>query len=451
VIVNIRLTITALVLAVISVTAAMIIVPSATEGAARAAQRRLIATGELVIDDVTAIGLARRDGETLRFERAGDAWQQVEPITHPMDPFSIRQLIVQATEAQVLSEVNLEQSVQTVSAATLGLDPPLAVLTFETPGGRTTINLGRRGLGGRAYAQLAADDAVLVIKSDLHDRATAMDPREWRDRRLFSNVSVDAERIAFSAGNTQLELRRDGTQWTMAQPTATRADALMIEEYVANLAKAQVSGFILDTPESLERFGLGPGVAVLEVNAGGEGPMQRLHLGLQIGASTGDRFAMLEGRPTVVRMNQATVQALFPAPETLVDPTGSGVQPADVKTITIRTAESELVLQRDFEKWRATSHDGREISAALVEELLRQMTELRAPRVSIEPYPLEKQFATITFAGFGDKPLDTVRIVKDEATGQWGLENGDNVLRVFPASMKLRLAPADYGLAGFTP
>lgn len=446
---SIRLTMIAVVLAVLSVIAAMLIVPSSSAGGTVVAQRKLIAPGVLVIDQVQAIELTRRDDKTLRFEQNGQAWQQVAPITYPMDPFSIRQLIVQATEADVIGEIEMASS--DVSAAALGLDPPIATLTYEMPGQRIAIKLGRRGLGGRAYAQVEGSDAILIIKSELHDRAVAMEPKEWRARTLFTNVSVDAVRIAFQAGNVTLELRKDRKQWVMDQPVATRVDPLKIEDYVANLAKAQLNGFILDNPDSLDRFGLDPAVGELEVVAAQGEPPQRLRLGLAIGSTTGDRFAFVEGRPAVVRVNKATVDALFPAPEMLIDPTGSGVLPADVKTVTIRAGDSELVFVRDLERWRCASQGNVEVNAALVDDLLRNLTELRAPRVSIEPYPMEKQVALVTFSGFGDKPIDTVRIVKDDANGQWGLENGDNVLRIFPASLKLRLNLEDYGLSGFTP
>lgn len=446
---NGRLTLLAVAVAVMSLIAAVLIVPRGSEGAVRHAARKLIAPGTLDVDAVDAIDLARADGEKLRFERDGDAWRQTQPIVHPMDPYSIRQLIIQAVDAEVLGTMAPGDAGE-VNAGTLGLDPPVATLTFESAGQPTTLKLGRRGLGGRAYAQLAGDDSILIIKSDLQERATAMDPREWRDRSLFHGVNIEASRIAFDAGATKLELKRQHAAWMMSQPTATRADDVKIEDYVAALAKAQVAGFILDSPEDLARFGLEPAVATLEIESAGT-PVQRLRLGLPIGASTGDRFAMIEGRPVVVRINQATVNALFPAPETLIDPTASGTQAADVKIITIRSDAGELIFERDLEKWRAPSHGNIEVSAALVEELLRQLTELRAPRVSVEPYPAEKQVATVTLSGFSRKPLDTVRIVKDEATGQWGLENGDNVLRVFAASMKLRLSPADYGLSSTVP
>jgi len=446
-----RYTILALLTATICVIGALAVAPGSSRAGVRLIPPTLIESGKLVPEEVRTVVVERAGEEPMRFERNGEAWSQVSPIVHPMDPFSIRQLIGQAAQSQVLDEVELSGDEEALSKEMLGLSPPLARISYESPAGSVSLLLGRIGLGGRAYVQVMGDDRVLVIKSDLHDRAAVMDPREWRDRTLLPGVSVDAQRISYQAAGASLVLERERRRWKLVQPVATRADTTAVEAYVANLAKAQLDGFILDAPDSLDRFGLEPGVGVVEVMMDNSSTTQRVRIGLPIGAASGDRFGVVEGRPTVVRINRATVEAMFPAVELLIAPTGSGVPSADVKTITIRAGGSELEFERDLEKWRSLTHDGLEISATLVEELLRQLTELRAPRVSVEPYPMEQQAAIITLGGFGGKPLDTVRIVKDETTGNWGFENGDNVLRIFPASMKLRLAPSDYGLPDASP
>ena len=82
--------------------------------------------------------------------------------------------------------------------------------------------------------------------------------------------------------------------------------------------------------------------------------------------------------------------------------------------------------------------------AEAVEGLLDQVTARRAPAVEIRPYPREAEVATITMYGFDARPLDTVRVARDPQTGLWVLENGDNVLRVFPAETHMPLTLADF-------
>jgi hypothetical protein len=50
--------------------------------------------------------------------------------------------------------------------------------------------------------------------------------------------------------------------------------------------------------------------------------------------------------------------------------------------------------------------------------------------------------------GFDARPLDTVRVARDPETGRWALDNGDDVLRMFPAETPIPMTPADFGLGG---
>jgi hypothetical protein len=117
-----------------------------------------------------------------------------------------------------------------------------------------------------------------------------------------------------------------------------------------------------------------------------------------------------------------------------------------VKAVAIRTDTGELRLERDLEKWRAPEHNMAEVNADHVQELLDQLCTLRARDVQFKPYPRELEIAMVTLFGFDGRAIDTVRIAQETTSPSTALENGDNVLRVFPQGLKFRLLPADYGL-----
>ena len=118
-----------------------------------------------------------------------------------------------------------------------------------------------------------------------------------------------------------------------------------------------------------------------------------------------------------------------------------------MKTLIIRSRQGELRLVRDLDQWRAPAFSA-DVPAESVNELLQQLTTLQASQLKIEDYPFELEVATITMRGFDNKPIDTVRIVREADSGRWALENGDNVLRIFPESLQLLLTPSDFGLQG---
>jgi hypothetical protein len=383
----------------------------------------------------------------------------LRPFPHPLDPFSVKQIVSLAAEVEVVKTLDPEGLDEALSPETLGLDPPAAELIIDWPGGSVTMRLGRRSIAGRAYMIVEGEPGMLVVGAALHDRVVDMDPKEWRDRAIFHNVGIDSDRVEMIGAGEDVVLMRDRKQWLMEQPIRTRLNELARDELMQMLGRAQVSGFVIDEPGDLGRFGLDPPTASIAVTTtrvesrGGEvlrePEIQRLLVGQRL-FGTDARYGMVEGRPTVVRLDEPVLRALFRQPRTLASAIASGVEPADVKSIRIDGPGGDFRLERDLERWIAPDHDGVEVAPENVERLLEILTRVHAPNVILDAFPRENAVATITLFGYGQRPLDTVRVAyfagATSAETRWVLENGDSVLRVFGESLQPPLAMGDYGL-----
>jgi hypothetical protein len=431
----------------------------APAGGVTAGIRPLLAPGRLPVDDVDRIALARRGQAPMEFQRGADGgWHQVAPFAHPMDPFSMRQLVQAAAQLGLTGRLAAGEADGALSAGALLIDPPLATIAYRWPAGSLTLRLGRPGIAGRAYLQIEGEPAIAVVDQSLHERVLEMDPKEWRQRRLFERASVDSDSIEMGVDALSTRLVRRGRRWELEAPVRTRADAAAVQELVQAIGRVESGGFIVDEAQDLAQFGLAPPAgwlavttALLSQAAGGaverEPLVERLLIGSRIGGSQ-DRFAMMDGRPTVFRLRAEALVALFRGAGSVVEPTGSGMNPADVRMIQVVRGREQLRLERDLERWVVPDRGRLEVSRAWVEELLGHLTRLRAPRVEIREWPRAHEVATVTLHGFDLKPRDTVRIGRDPASGEWAMENGDGVLRLFPASLNLRLSGADFGLGG---
>lgn len=457
---NTRPTIITFIIAVLLVAAAVIVSSTDVISAQSTASRRpLLGPGRLPVRKVQSITLQRRDEPTLTFELVDGTWWQTEPFRQPMNAFSIQQLITTAEDLHYVSVIDPDgENDAEQSLTALSLNPPDAVISYQFEDHSLGFELGRRGIAGRAYLRIAGEPQVYVVNQLLHDRAVDMDPKEWRDRTIFRDVSVDATRIERRNGEQRLELERRQRRWRMTQPVATRAARASVEEYISAMARVEVGGYILDQPEDLSRFGLDEPTAELSVVSAeavaDDGTVQRavqrqtLLVGSTVSLGSQDRFGMIEGVDTVVRLRTAALAELFREPESLIDPTGTGVQPADVKSVRITRPDGELVLERDLDRWVAPAYGRTEVPYETVENLLRIVAELPAPTVELKPYPHELEAASVTLLGFDSRPRDTVRIAREPDDGRWALENGDNVLRIFPPGMDVPLSARDFGLEG---
>jgi hypothetical protein len=459
-------TITALVLALIAAGGAAFVWRSERlAGPSDTSVLRVLAPDQFKAERVDRITLERREQPRMVFQRGSDGrWMQIEPLTLLVDQFSIQQFIDLAADLKAIDVIDPARTPEEDVQAAFGFSPPEAVVTYASPDGETRLEFGGRMFAGRGYVRKAGGDLIHVVDQALSDRAVTMDAREWRDRTIFDIATREPRRIVREAAGRRMLLEKQGRSWVMLEPSKTRLDGLTMESFIAALARARCSSFIVDEPQDLGQFGLDRPIAALEISAATDpaaassGSAQRLIIGAPVGLGSEDRFAMIEGRPMVIQVSESVLTALFQPPEIFVEPTATGTNPADVKTIRIhmdRLSDAssgaagtpvDFQLQRELERWIAPEHANIELPATPIEELLKQLTEVRAEEIAFQPMPREAQMGFITLVGFDGAPRDTVRVARDPASGKWWLDNGDDVIRVYPAAMELKLSPGDYGL-----
>ena len=431
--------------------------------AQRAVSRAPLVAADAIDPDRVATIVLERDGVQHVFERRGSVWQQTEPVHHAIDGWSMRQLIGRVLKAESVRTVELgDDATRAARLAEAGLSPPAARIELREdsaaigPAGSTAasagspvaprtiaVELGRRSLAGRAYARVAsapgaAADGYQVIDAELHEYALGRDPKEFRRRDLFADLGA-VDRLALRAPSGDMVIARDGRNYRIESPVRTRADRVQVEELVDALRRAKSGGFVSDRPVELSVYGLEPAGATIEVDSAGT--RRALLIGDVVSLGAQDRFGMLDGTTTVVRLPAAVLAPMIPRLERLIDAVASGVRARDIASIEIALGAAEgaprLTLRRETDGWTASL--GRQgsgestagtVETAAVEGLLKTLTETRATGVEVAPFPAAELLATVSFIGFASEPLDTVRVARRATDGRIVLENGDGVLRL---------------------
>ncbi len=447
---------------------ALVAVRLAEKPDAVAAARSALVAADAIDGEKVAEVVLERDGVRYRFERRAGAWQQTEPVSHAVDGWSMRQLIARVLKTESVRSVSLDAADPAARDKALGeagLKPAAARIELrEEPaasGGATpravVVELGRRSLAGRAYARVTGDGAdaagaarYQVVDAGLHEFALGRDPKEFRRRELFADLG-EVDRVVLRTPQGELALARDGRAYRLESPVRSRADRVQVEELVDALRRAKSSGFVSDRPAELSAYGLAPAMATLEVDSAGT--RRALLIGDAVSIGAQDRFGMLDGTTTVVRLPAAVLAPMLPRVERLIDATASGVRIRDVAGIEIAAAGKRISLRRETDGWSASaSVQGADAAADIagsverdaVERLLKALVETRAASVELSAFPSEEAVATVTFLGFAGEPLDTVRIARRAADGKTLLENGDGVLRAHGA-IDLPLGAEDLG------
>ena len=394
--------------------------------------KTLLRDASIHFDAISMIDL-NRDGLHLHFEKVDDAWWQLLPFPMRMDHPAMLALIETAQGVQVLGEVSADQHIES-----LGLGDDANSISFSDGTSSVSIMLGRKTLGGLGYATVG-DDSVVLIDQSLHNLALVMDHRLWRDIRLFPEFAIDGIRIEREVDGDRMLLERHKGRWVMREPVSSRVEQSVLITWVGRLAAARVGSWVVDEPTDLHLFGLDLPSAIFEVGDR-HGHSDIVFIGGRVSAGSQDRYMMLAGRPVVFTMKWETVSQLFPLPEILIDSTGSGVSRFDAKQVTIRSNHSEIVLQRDLDRWVNKSADDSIVNSNEVDALLNWVLDTKALSIAIGQYPLEQEVATVVFAGYDLLPIDSIRIAKT-VDGEWILENGDNVLRLHGPEAGNAIAP----------
>ena len=372
-----------------------------------------------------------RNNQLFTFENTAGVWKQETPFALAMDPASMLAIIESVQGVQVLGEIQNSTSDDVLS---LGAGANF----IELSDGESTVKifLGRKTLGGRAYAKVNDLEPVLVSQS-LHRRVIDMDFRMWRDVRLFPDFAIDGDMIERDINGDRLLLIKRKGRWEMQEPVSSRVDQGMVTQWVGKLAAARIGRYVVDQPANLSVFGLEIPAALITVTDR-KGEDRTVVIGGRVAAGSQDRYVMVRENPVVCRMSSEALAQLFPVPEMFVDSTGSGVSRFDVKQVVIRTNDKEVRMTREIDRW--VDEKGIQADSPAVDALLTWVLETKPASVAISAYPSGDEVASVTLIGYDMSPLDTIRIARD-ASNQWILENGDNVLRLHPIESGEALAP----------
>lgn len=438
--------VTILMLMIAGVLAFLAIVTMDRSGASGAMRgsRPLLESERFPLAELNHIELVR-GGASWSYSREGDGWWQVEPFRAAVSDRHMQILAERATDLTVIDRFVPDTE---LSEEALRLDPPEASLSFTWPGGARRFSLGRRGVGGRGYLRMGESQNVLVVSQGLHALVMDSDPTTWREPRLFPGFDIDYRRIRRSVVNENMTLERDGRAWRFTDPISTRTDREAMEDYVIELARAKSAGVILDEPDSLSAFGLDNPLAIVEVE-NQEGVTRKLLVGDRVGGRTQDRYAMIDGTPSVLRVEARSIATLLSDPISLVDPRATGMPRSSIKALVIRGSAEDIRLERDLDRWIAPLHGGAEVPRARVESLLDLLIETPGTEIAIvDTYPVDLEVGSITLIGYDRMPMDTVRVLREsEADGfRWGLENGDRIVRIHPSLIEIPMTSGEWGL-----
>lgn len=323
-------------------------------------------------DRIERIELAR-GGETLEFERAGEAgWKMIRPEKSPADSFAVGAVVTDLAQMKRAGGQDAAEG----KPSDYGLESPVAkaTLVWSEAGNpkslkTRTVEFGAAVPGTDVVAaRVAGTDKVLFVPAAVLAslRKTADD---FESREVFGAAAGAVVRLEILRGRGKLAFARKDGAWWLAEPMADLADASEVDRLVGALAGLRVKDFIHGT-QDLASIGLNPPLFHVALT-GPKGAVTAVDLG----ATRSDGNAVYARRDVqVLTVDREIVEDLSKEAEAFRSHTLFGFNRSEIVGVEAAFAKASYVLSVVDGGWTV---GGRPLSAASADDVLSALVDLK--------------------------------------------------------------------------
>jgi len=376
-------------------------------------------------DKIEEIKVASAAGDATTLKKQGGGWQVVQPIAAKADDSEISGITSALSSVEMVRVIDENPT----SLNDYGLSNPRIEVDFKATGDKDYRRLlvGEKSpTGADLFAKRNDEKKVFLIPAmqETTFNRTTFDLRE-KVLLKFDREKVDA--LDVTSGGKTLAIAKDGGDWKITKPVATRADFGAVEGLVGRLQTAQMKSIVADeaAPVDLKKYGLDKPEATVNLNAGSA------RATLLIGGKAADNtvYARDASKPAVVTVESALIDDLKKGADDYRRKDLFEFRPFNATHIEIARNGQTVVLDRAKgqgenapDKWRRVGPTAGDVDKDKMDSLLSKLSNMRA-----------SSFVEATAKTGLDKPALTVTVKFDEGKKEEKVTFGQSGSDVFAA------------------
>jgi hypothetical protein len=378
-------------------------------------------------DDITELHL-QKEGQNEQLKRDGAAWRIVEPFQAAALPNQVDKIVKALTAPNcVRFEAHVAKELKTY-----GLDKPYLRVAVTSSEAKSKLGpeavekkegekkddqiqkekpkehvmlIGQPTSAGAPtrFAKLGDAEAIFVVDQSL---AGPLDqsPLDLLDRVLLRLNSQNIQRIQSTIGGTALTIQRDKEAWRV-QSAATQftADKEVLDELLKVFSNLQAEKFAAyGSQVNPATFGFDKPTASITVSAEekaaatDKNPAKKqehtLILGKPVDKDSKVRYARLDNGPGVAILSASAVTELTRPYLDYMDRNLFQFDTAAVTGLEIKSDKAELVIAKREDGWQIVKPAPHRADDPTIEQLLEQLSRLRAKGVAAYPAKDLKEF-----------------------------------------------------------
>jgi hypothetical protein len=218
--------------------------------------------------------------------------------------------------------------------------------------------------------------------------------------RAFTVEAEKIEEVTIKAeSGERTTLRKNGSDWAIAEPVAAKPDAAAVSGITSNLASLEVQRVIEENPADLAEYGLAQPRVEIHFKAGGES--HKLAVGRKTPPGT-DLYARLDDQKRVVLVSSFLDTTFNRTTFDLRDKAVLAVNRDEIGSLTVATGPTTMRFEKSGGDWRVVQPLNARADFSAVEGLVSRFTTLQmksivAPQADdLRQYGLDKPVATVT-------------------------------------------------------
>jgi hypothetical protein len=332
----------------------------------------------------------RCGGKTTVVVRQGSSWHLVKPISARADPERMKQVLERVGKLEVRRRIEHAKRLKDYGLA----KPAAAIKVVLANGDSREMALGDRTPDSAAvYAVRKGSPEVFLVDTALLEDATG-GADALRDRTALPFDRGKAVRVVIARRRTAVTLEKRGQHWQIVAPFTGDADPAAVDDFLVSLEGVQATRFAAEEAQDPAAFGLSAPRLTIEVSASAQGEPARLRFGAK--ADRSDLYAQNSSGPAVMVVPKSSFDQVNKSADDLRSKQIVSIDVEDAQRIAIMRGAKSFELRREGEGWRLTSPRRLAADSQKVEDLLWQLSDLRAEGFVDSPGPV---------ASYGLEPL----------------------------------------------
>ena len=313
-------------------------------------------------------------------ERKGDVWRLVSPVSGRASKDAIDKML------NGLKYLRIEgyPSEEPGDLPKYGLQPPaLSVTVYEgTEMVARTVDLGRAdpGDGEKVYGRNRAYNSIYQVKDSTLDDLTP-DLSTLRDKHMMSFEAFDAESLTITRGSTAVGLvKSEDGKWSLTAPQEMDADAGAVTDYLRQLGEVEAVDFVAETVGDPAAYGLDKPQAQFSVKVKDVEEPLMLTVG-KLDLDAGKLYAQAAGDEAVAALPTDFLAQMPANPLAFMDRLVLKFAKPDVIKAEVAYGDRREVAEKEGEGWRLVEPADEEASSGSVDDVLWDLSYLRANKI----------------------------------------------------------------------